>query len=138
MAIRKPSLFSKGSWAFQDFLDYTNGAEELRYLLVKHDGEDFSQVKQTFDSNPPEFWGGPIVARIDYSLVGSVVTINHWEGFWKDEWPLRLGIQHLVHCLYKQQLGFTMIVDKEQYPFWVSEYFFPLSNDPNDYLVRNF
>jgi len=137
MAIRRPSVYRQNDFVVQDFLDYETEDEELRYLLVKYDGESFTLVKQTFDSNPPEFWGGSIIARIDYTLREKVVIIDHWEVFWRDEWPLRLGAQYLVNCLYKSELGYSILVNKEQYPFWVSENFFPFSNSPDDYLVEN-
>lgn len=138
MAIRRPSVFAQNQYVFQDFLDYTDGPEELRYLLIKWDGENFSLVKQTFDYNPPDFIGGPIIGRIDYSKVGQVIRIYHWEVNWRDEWPLRLGVQYLVNCLYKPESGFNIIVDKEQYAFWVSENFFPSTNSSDDYLMQDF
>lgn len=139
MAIRRPSVYDQNKLVFQDFLEYEiSETEELRFLLVKYDGENFSLVKQTFDYNPPDFTGGPIVARIDYTLSGQVVTIDSWEVFWRDEWPLRLGVQYLMNCLYKQEYNYVMRVLADPYPFWVSEYFFPISNEPGDYLIRNF
>jgi len=139
MALRRPSVYRQYEFAFQDFLEFTvDENEELRCLLVKYDGERFSLVKQTFDYGPPDLKGGPVVARIDYTLSGQVVTIDSWEVYWRDEWPLRLGVQYLMNCLYKQEFNYVIRVSADPYPFWVSEYFFPLSNDPEDYLIRNF
>lgn len=138
MAIRRPSVYQQSDFAFQDFLSHDNGTFQLRYLLIKHDGESFHLVKETFDSNPPVFQGGPVIGRIDYNLSDHIVEIYHWEVYWKDEWPLRLGVQYLVHCLYTSSQGFSVIVDKEQYPFWVSENFFPTTNSPNHYLMQGF
>lgn len=139
MAIRRPSVYDQSKLIFQDFLELeVNENEQIRSLLIKYDGEGFTLVKQTFDYNPPEFKGGPIIGRIDYTLTGNLVTIDSWEANWRDEWPLRLGVQYLVNCLYKQEFGYIVRVLKDPYPFWVSEYFFPVSNDTNDYLIRNF
>ena len=159
MAIRRPSIDSP-TWLFQDFLYLAAellGGPELRYLQVKQDGKVFEQVSETYDySNPPfvgaEQRGGPIVAQIDYTLQGLVVTINDWSVNWRDEWPLRLASNYLIQCLYPPEKGFLIrvaggevynqageaieIADKDPYAFWVSEQYFPLSNRQDDYLVR--
>jgi len=138
MAIRKPGINSP-SWVYQDLLYFDNGTEKLRYVLVKWDGEVFEQVSQTFDySNPPysdsEQRGGPIVARLDYTIAGNAITIDNWSVNWQDEWPLRLAVNYLKQCLYPSQKGYTIAVDKDAYAFWVSEQFFPVTNNPNDFL----
>ena len=139
MAIRKPSI-NAPEWLYQDFLYSTDGTEELRYIQVKYDGEVYERVSQSFDySNPPysnsEQRGGSIVAQLDYTIVGQTVTIDEWEAFWRDEWPLRLAVNYLRQCLYPTSKGFQIRVRKDEaYAFWVSEQFFPLTNDPNDYL----
>lgn len=138
MAVRRPSIFQQNEFVFQDFLDYESGDTQLRYLLVKYDGEPFSYVKETFDTNPPVFRGGSVIGRIDYSITGQIVEILHWEVYWRDEWPLRLAVQYFAHCLYKSALGYSILVNKEQYPFWVSENFFPSTNSPNHYLLQNY
>jgi hypothetical protein len=137
MAIRRPSVFRQDLFVFQDFLyNEEIDGEELRYVLAKYDGEPYEVVPQTFDYPIPEFKGGDIIARIDYTIVGKLIVIDHWEVNWRDEWPLRLSVQFLVHCLYPSQRGYVVTVSKEAYPFWVSENFFPITNDPNDYLVQ--
>jgi hypothetical protein len=138
MAIRRPSIYSP-TWLFQDFLYHENPPEELRYLLVKWDGEPFERVSETFDySNPPypddEQRGGSIVARIDYTIEGFLVTIDAWETNWKDEWPLRLASNYLRNCKYRSVKGYVTQVPKEAYSFWVSEHYYPFSNDPNTNL----
>jgi hypothetical protein len=138
MAIRKPSIYLKNDWVVQDFLYYDAGSEgELRFIQVKWDSEEFQYTKQTFDYLSPDRKGGPIIARIDYTINGNLVTVDNWEVNWRDEWPLRLGIQYLVHCLYRTSLGYVIRVDKEALPFWVSEDFDPITNDPEDYLIQS-
>ena len=161
MAIRRPSI-SSPDWLFQDFLYQSEdapGGSELRYLQIKWDDQPFTQVSQSFDySNPPyvgpEQKGGPIVGQIDYELNAStrLVTIYAWNVNWRDEWPLRLGVTYLTQCLYAPIDGYTVrvagnevytsagdaIEDPNNFPyaFWVSEGYDPLTNSPNDYLVR--
>lgn len=140
MAIRRPGIQSP-TWLFQDFLYYEDPPSELRYLLVKQDGEVFERVSETFDySNPPysdeEQRGGSIVARIDYTIEGFLVTIDSWEVNWRDEWPLRLAANHLQNCKYRELDGYVIEVPQEAYSFWVSEYFHPFSNDPRTNLYR--
>jgi hypothetical protein len=136
MAIRRESVYRQNLWVIQDFLDFEDGLEQLRYLLVKYDGEPFEKVYETVDQED-SLKGGNIVARLDYSIIGKLVTIDHWEVFWRDEWPLRLAVQYLTNCLYADRYGFSTRVDKEAYSFWVSEHFTPTSNDPLDYLLQN-
>jgi hypothetical protein len=138
MAIRRPSI-SSPEWLFQDFLYYDDPSGQMRYLQVKWDGEPYTRVSQTFDySNPPysneEQRGGFIVAQIDYTLDGYLVTIDSWEVNWKDEWPLRLASNYLKNCMYLQENGYVIQVPKDAYAFWVSEFYFPGSNDPNTNL----
>lgn len=136
MAIRRPTVFNKNQFVFQDFFYAEDGPAELRYILAKFDGEIYETVGDTFDYPSPDLKGGSEVARIDYTVEGKLVTIDHWEVYWRDEWPLRLAFQFLLNCLYSQWQGYTVRVDKDAYPFWVSERFKPLSNDPNDFLVN--
>jgi hypothetical protein len=138
MAIRRPGIQSP-TWLFQDFLYYEDPPSELRYLLVKWDGEIFDRVSETFDySNPPyaddEQRGGSIVARIDYTIEGFLVTIDSWEVNWRDEWPLRLASNYLRNCKYREWDGYVIQVPQDAYSFWVSEYFHPFSNDPRTNL----
>lgn len=136
MAIRRPSVYRQSDWVFQDFPLYQDSGEEGRYAVAKFDGENFELYKQTFDNSDPFLSGGPIVARVDYTLVGDAVTIDSWEVNWRDEWPLRLLVQWLVHCIYRRSLGFTVAVNKDAYAFWVSEMFLPLTNSPSDILIQ--
>jgi hypothetical protein len=159
MAIRRPSINSP-TWLFQDFLYQESellGGPELRYLQVKWDGEVYTRVSQSFDySNPPyvgpEQRGGDIVAQVDYTIQGTAVTITDWSINFRDEWPLRLAVNYLTQCLYSAQRGFVIRVvgdqvynqageaieqpNRDPYAFWVSEQFFPLTNRPDDYLLR--
>lgn len=138
MAIRRPGIDSP-TWLFQDFLYYENPPEELRYLQIKWDGEPYERISPSFDySNPPysdpEQSGGFVVGQIDYTVNGLIITIDSWEVNWKDEWPLRLAANYLLSCKYPQVKGYVIQVPKEAYSFWVSEYFYPLSNNPSDNL----
>lgn len=156
MAIRRPSI-NAPTWLFQDFLFAKEGDRELRYLQVKWDGDLFTRVSQSFDYSDPPFVGpeqrgGPIVAQIDYTLQGQVITITDWDVNWRDEWPLRLGVNYLTQCLYPPTKQFAIRVagnevydqagnpvsspEHNPYAFWVSEQFLPLTNQPDEYLYR--
>ena len=159
MAIRRPSIASP-EWLFQDFLYQASdllGGPELRYVQVKWDGEPYIRVSQSFDySDPPyvgsEQRGGDIVAQIDYTVQGKIITINDWSVNWRDEWPLRLAVNYIIQCLYPAEREYvTRVAGGEVYSqagepiavagrdpiaFWVSEQFFPLTNRPDDYLYR--
>ena len=112
------------------------GVEQLRYLLVKFDGESFNKVQETVDYGDT-LKGGSIVARLDYSVIEKLVTIEHWEVFWRDEWPLRLAAQFLTNCMYPSRNGYIIRVDSNTFPFWVSEKFVPISSSPSEYLIEN-
>jgi hypothetical protein len=156
MAIRRPSI-SSPNWLFQDFLYQAIPGSEERYLQIKWDGEEFTRLSQTFDySNPPytnaEQRGGPIVGQINYTVNNYLITINNWWVDWRDEWPLRLATNYLEQCLYPAAKGFLIrvqgqevynqngnpipVADKDPYAFWVSERYSPISNEPDDYLLR--
>jgi hypothetical protein len=156
MAIRRPSITSP-DWLFQDFLYHEEGGSQYRYLQVKWDGETYERLSSTFDySNPPfansEQRGGSIVAQVDYSVEGKVVTVLEWFVNWRDEWPLRQASIHLVNCLYPRSRGYVHrvaggvvynpagtpipVAAKDPYAFWVSEGYVPVTNEPNDYLFR--
>lgn len=138
MSIRRPSVFRNNDLIFQDsfYFEDENG-EELRYVLAKFDGERFNKSSETFDYAPPDSKGGHVVARLDYTLFGKLITIDHWEINWKDEWPLRLAVQYLTYCLYPSSQDYIIRVNKDSYSFWVSEHFIPLSNETDDYLIFN-
>ena len=154
MAIRRPGINSP-TWLFQDFLYVEEGEKQYRYVQVKWDGEIFERVSQSYDfSDPPyvgpEQRGGSIVAQLDYTLEGKLVTITDWEVNWRDEWPLRLAVNYLSQCLYAPYAGYVLRVSqnevynqngdaisvptKDAYAFWVSERFNPITNIPGDYL----
>ena len=156
MAIRRPSIASP-EWLFQDFLYQETPEGQERYVQVKWDGEVYERLSQTFDySNPPYpndlQRGGSIVCQLDYSVVGKIVTITNWYLNWRDEWPLRLASNYLSQCLYNTGDGYVHRVagdevynqageaipapNKNPYAFWVSEGFLPVTNKPNDYLLR--
>ena len=161
MAIRRPAIASP-EWLFQDFLYQSAtevGGSDLRYVQVKWDGDPFTRVSQTFDySDPPyvgpEQRGGSIVAQLDYEINVStkLVTIYNWDVTWRDEWPLRLAVNYLTQCLYPTVRGYTVRVvgnevynqagepidqpNNAPYAFWASEQFSPLTNRPDDYLIR--
>lgn len=156
MAIRRPSI-SSPEWLFQDFLYQSSPGAEERYIQVKWSGEIYTRLSQTFDySDPPyegvEQRGGDIVAQLDYTVTAGLVTITSWDVNWRDEFPLRLAVNYLTNCLYPKPKGFLIRVVGDQvynqagesidqpnklpYAFWVSEQFTPLSNNPNDYLIR--
>jgi len=159
MAIRRPSIASP-EWLFQDFLYQVSdllGGPELRYVQVKWDGEPYIRASESFDySDPPYFGseqrGGDIVAQVDYTIQGKIITINDWSVNWRDEWPLRLAVNYIIQCLYPAERGYvTRVAGGEVYnqagepiavagrdpiAFWVSEQFFPLTNRSDDYLYR--
>jgi hypothetical protein len=140
MALRRPSIYSP-KWLYQDFLYFANGEEESRYIQVKYDGEQFTRTSQTFDySNPPysdsEQRGGSIVAQLNYTKVGKIITIDDWTLNWRDEWPLRLAVNYLIECLYPATKGFAIRVTKDAYAFWASEQFVPVTNEPDEYMLR--
>jgi hypothetical protein len=161
MAIRRPSIASP-EWLFQDFLYQASellGGSELRYVQVKWDGEVYTRVSQSYDySDPPylgpEQRGGNVVGQIDYEVNPStkLVTIYNWSVNWRDEWPLRLASTYLAQCLYPDSRGYLVrvqgqevynqageaipVADKDPYAFWVSERYNPVTNNPNDYLLR--
>jgi hypothetical protein len=140
MAIRTPAI-DNPSWLFQEFLEDKEGTLEYRVLQVKYDGNPFNRVSETFDYSNPPFTddnqrGGPIVAEIQFSLEGKLVTILDWCVNWRDEWPLRLGVNCLIRCRYRPTLGYVVRVDKEVSPFWISEQFNPYDKSPNSYLVH--
>jgi hypothetical protein len=161
MAIRRPSI-SSPEWLFQDFLYQGTellGASELRYIQIKWDGKPYEKVSQSFDYSDPPFSGseqrgGSIVGQIDYEVNVStrLVTVYSWNVNWRDEWPLRLGVNYLTQCLYPSTKGYVVrvvgdqvynqagetidIANRGPYAFWVSEQFNPLTNFSDDYLFR--
>ena len=156
MALRRPSINSP-TWLFQDFLYQDTPEGQERYVQVKWDGKVFDRTSSTFDYSNPPFpdslqKGGSVVAQLDYTLSGTLVTITHWSVNWRDEWPLRLAANYLQNCLYPAQRKFVIRVagnevysqagepvetpGHDPYAFWVSEWFQPITNEPNEYLFR--
>lgn len=136
MSTRRPSYRVRNLFVFQDLLYSDEEDSSLRFLLVKFDGEPYEKTGETSDSSPPDIASGSIVARIDYSLEGSLVTVLQWESVWRDDWPLRLASQHLSRCLYQESKGYVLRVEDEAHSFWVSEGFSPVTNNPSNYLIR--
>jgi len=148
MAIRRPGIYSP-EWSFQDKLYLKDGNTECRYILVRWDGVVYKRKSQLYDYSDPPFVGeeqrgGSIVARIDYTREGLLITIDSWEVNWRDEWPLRLAVNYLTQCLYPFDRRFVCRVDKSDYAFWVSEQFGPVDNrvsnavflgEPDDFRV---
>jgi hypothetical protein len=155
MAIRRPSI-SSPEWLFQDFLYQETPDGQDRYVQVKWDGRVYERVSATYDySNPPysnsEQRGGSIVAQLDYTVSGTLVTITGWSVNWQDEWPLRLAINYIRNCLYDPAQGYVIravggevyaqsgeaipVATTDPRAFWVSEGFLPVSSLPNDYLI---
>lgn len=136
MALRIPSINSP-QWEIQDFLYLEEIPDEYRYLQIKWSKVPFTQVSETFDySNPPvplgERSGGPVSGQIDYLRTGQLITIYGWSVNWRDEWPLRIAVNHLVNCLYPRQRGFILRVEADPaHAFWVSQEFIP-GVDPHD------
>jgi hypothetical protein len=152
MAIRRPSI-SSPQWLFQDFLYLSEPGKESRFLQVKLRPEPYIQPPGSADlSQPPCAQWGDIVGQIDYELSDKVVTITNWEVNWRDEYPIRLGVNYLANCLYRSSLGYVLLVagaevyanngepipvaGRDPNAFWVSENFFPPTNKPDDYLIR--
>lgn len=132
MAIRRPSINSP-TWNFQDNLYLEDGLEQNRFITVRNDGVVYNRKSQLYDySNPPyadiEQSGGSIVAQLDYTKAGFVITIDSWFVNWQDEWPLRLAVNYLTQCLYNSADNYVCRVGKENYAFWVSEGFGPTDN----------
>ncbi len=136
MSIRRPSTHTQSGFSFQDFLFHDDPPEQLRFIQVKWDGYVFEQLAETFDFEDPELSGGPVVAQLDYSVVGEVVTIESWEINWRDDWPLSLAIGFLVNCLPDYFTSTIIRVAKNSYQFWVSEGFEPEDNNPEGYLIK--
>jgi hypothetical protein len=94
------------------------------------------------------------VAQLDYEVNAStkLVTVYNWSVNFRDEWPLRLGVNYLTQCLYPAVKGYTVrvagdevynqageaieVANSDPYAFWASEQFNPLTNRPDDYLLR--
>jgi hypothetical protein len=142
MAIRRPGI-STSEFYYQDFLDDENNGAEYRHLDIKYaSGEPFQVISQTFDySNPPysdlEQRGGGIVGTIYYVKLSTnpgTIIIEDWFVNWRDEWPLRLGANYLVNCLYRPGGNYRFLVGKEAYAFWASEQFAPVDNLPDTFM----
>lgn len=136
MATRRPSVYGNNPWVFQDFPYHEDGTEVLRYVVAKVGTEPFVRYLETFDFTTPTYSAGDVVARIDYTVTGKLITIDHWQNQWRDEFPLRALSQYLTNCLYSSSLGYRFRVDKSALPFWVSERFEPTGNLPGDYLIK--
>jgi len=76
------------------------------------------------------------VASIEYEVEDKLVTIVSWQHTWRDEWPIRLGLNYLTNCLYRPGQGIVFRVVKDPIAFWQSERFRPLGGHYDPYLVR--
>jgi hypothetical protein len=86
------------------------------------------------------------VASIDYEVEivgkglgsGKLVTIVGWQHTWRDEWPIRLGLNYLTNCLFRPSFngGTVFRVLKDPIAFWQSERFVPLGGHDDPYIVR--
>jgi hypothetical protein len=152
MAIRRPGI-SSPRWLFNDFLYLAEPGKESRSLQVILGDEPYVQTPQTPDfSQPPCAQRGDVVGQINYEKASQVITITDWEINWRDEFPIRVGVNYLANCLYRSSLGYVLLVagdevyssagdpipvaGRDPYAFWVSENFFPPTNKPDDYLIR--
>ena len=106
------------------------------------------RLKIKFFNEPPETKSELFnneVASIEYEVEdapgvglgrGKIVTIVAWQHTWRDEWPIRLGMNYLTNCLYRPGYGVVFRVVKDPIAFWQSERFLPLGGHYDPYLVR--
>ena len=109
----------------------------FKSLKIKYFEEPPQRMSETFNNE---------VASIEYEVQdapgvglgrGKIITIVAWNNYnWRDEWPLRLGINYLTNCLYRPGRGFIFRVVKDPLAFWQSERFLPLGGHYDPYLVR--
>jgi hypothetical protein len=134
LAFRRPSVYRSNDFVFQDFLHSEANGFSFRYILAKYDGYTFTSLGETSDYSAPNLEAGHVISRLDYTLSEKLVVIDHWEVYWRDDWPLRLIAQYMRNCLYPSRQGYSVRVNKDAYPFWVSENFLPQTNHPQDML----
>ena len=100
---------------------------------------EFRSLKIKLFDEPPqnktELFGNE-VASIEYEVQDKLITIVAWQHSWRDEWPIRLGLNYLTNCLFRPGQGFVFRVIKDPIAFWQSERFLPIGGHSDPYLVR--
>ena len=133
MAIRKPGRHS-GEWFFEDVLEYevtepgSTTPTQFWSLKIKYFEEPPTQQSETFNNE---------VASIEYEVQGKLITIVDWNNYnWRDEWPIRLGVNYLCNCLYRPGHQFLFRTVKDPIAFWQSERFLPIGGHLDPFLQR--
>ena len=111
---------------------YSKGADDavptqFRSLKIKYFNEPPETKRDLFNNE---------VASIEYEVQDKLITIVGWQHTWRDEWPIRLGLNYLTNCLYRPGRGFVFRVIKDPIAFWQSERFLPLGGHYDPYVVR--
>ena len=111
---------------------YSKGADDavptqFRSLKIKYFNEPPETKRDLFNNE---------VASIEYEVQDTLITIVGWQHTWRDEWPIRLGLNYLTNCLYRPGRGFVFRVIKDPIAFWQSERFLPLGGHYDPYVVR--
>jgi hypothetical protein len=100
---------------------------------------EFRSLKIKLFDEPPqnktELFGNE-VASIEYEVQDKLITIVAWQHIWRDEWPIRLGLNYLTNCLFRPGRGFVFRVIKDPIAFWQSERFLPIGGHNDPYLAR--
>ena len=110
---------------------------QFRSLKIKLFDEPPTTKRELFNNE---------VASIEYEVQlapgaglgrGKIVTIVGWPHTWRDEWPIRLGLNYLTNCLNRPGQGTVFRVEKDPIAFWQSERFLPLGGHYDPYLVKS-
>ncbi len=109
---------------------------QFRSLKIKLFDEPPGNKRELFNNE---------VASIEYEVQnapgaglgrGKIITIVAWQNYnWRDEWPIRLGLNYLTNCLYRPGYGVVFRVVKDPIAFWQSERFLPIDHQA-PYLHR--
>jgi hypothetical protein len=100
----------------------------FKSLKIKYTEEPIQNKSELFNNE---------VAAIHYEVQDKIITIVAWDNYnWRDEWPIRLGLNYLTNCLYRPGYGYIFRVVKDPIAFWQSERFLPLGGHYDPYLVR--
>jgi len=149
-AVYDPDAYYPAYTYVEDFPLVTQGILDGFYSKQADDAipTQFRSLKIKLFDEPPEnrreLFGNE-VASIEYEVQdgpggglgrGKLITIVGWQHTWRDEWPIRLGLNYLTNCLYRpgQQTVFRVL--KDPIAFWQSERFLPLGGHLDPYLVR--
>ena len=111
---------------------YSKGADDavptqFRSLKIKYFNEPPETKRDLFNNE---------VASIEYEVQDKLITIVGWQHTWRDEWPIRLGLNYLTNCLYRPGRGFVFRVIKDPIAFWQSERFLPIGGHYDPYVIR--